>query len=427
MFFRSLLIGRGRVLVAVLLGSLWVYGGGGQAQDAPWLHLPASIMPNSRLIGLHDQQFVFQATDNSEVRTPTLVGWGHWPGVVGHQAIWLSDGSWLAGTIDSINEESIHFRHRWLELNPIPLSGLRAILYSPVASLGEWVSVSGPLSELQGDSETIWLRDGSRISGVVHRVSEDQADSRLLTLEVDNEMVSIPWSDIALLAMSPTLTGPGLVDRQITQIGLTDGSCLNARQWFCKPQYVELDIPSLGFVRTLDPPEVLIRSISSLNRRELDKVIRTGAVQPASYKFLPDSELTFPLGVDRCVFGRPVIIGRGQKAGIANHALAMHSSSQAAFRWDQSGGKFLAELRLSDPADERSPLGDVVCKIFLGRGRELVSAAEFELSRKSGETGPILIDVDITGAQLVVLVVEKALFGQWGDHVYWLNARFFRF
>jgi hypothetical protein len=76
-------------------------------------------------------------------------------------------------------------------------------------------------------------------------------------------------------------------------------------------------------------------------------------------------------------------------------------------------------------------LGDVVCKVLLGRDRELTTAETFSISNLTARaaTGPgevRRVEVDITGAQLVVLVVEKARFGQWGDQVYWLDARFTR-
>jgi hypothetical protein len=62
---------------------------------------------------------------------------------------------------------------------------------------------------------------------------------------------------------------------------------------------------------------------------------------------------------------------------------------------------------------------------MLARGSELETVERFSLQRKPDLRTPAvkLLDIDLSRAKLVVLVTEKADFGQYGDQVLWLDAR----
>jgi hypothetical protein len=111
--------------------------------------------------------------------------------------------------------------------------------------------------------------------------------------------------------------------------------------------------------------------------------------------------------------------------GIIDRGLATHSSSQVAYRLDGNEKKFLSEVVLARPtdgADER--LGSAACQVMLARAGKLQQVASFSLDRSDSSPKPI--SVDISGAQLLVLVTEQADFDQYGDHVLWLEARIAR-
>lgn len=401
------------------------------AQQSSWLHLPGDILPDMRLEHWSENGFRFLAADDQAMSCKNIVRWGRLPGIIGRQALWLNDGSWLAGQIIQVDSSSILFQHRWLDLAPIALRNIRAVIYTPSASLHEWVSAMQTLQSIQGNDDTVWLGDGSRLTGVIDWPSS-QSELRVpLTIEVQQQRIEIAWERISMLAVSPALVGPLPAFRAATLVGLEDGSLLNVQNLSYAAESIEMDLASLGTVKTLDSPQEFCRAVRYLDRSDIPGVSRLGDLQPLTYKFVPESELLFTLGVDQTVYGQPLVVGRRAQTGVVRHGLAMHSSSQVAYRWDQSPGKFLAEVCLANPADPSVPLGDVVCKVLLGRDRELTTAETFSISNLTARaaTGPgevRRVEVDITGAQLVVLVVEKARFGQWGDQVYWLDARFTR-
>ena len=396
------------------------------AQGTSWLHLADAIHPEARLSVLGDSKFTFLNSRDLEIQTSSVVRWGRWMGVVGQQAVWLSDGSWLAGQILSVDDEYVSLQNRWLDLKAIPIKTVRALIYSPVASLPEWIDLIDQLEDLKGESDTVWLRDGSRLAGVVELSPIGDPAAPAFTLEVGQEQLAIPWARVATLATSPTLIGPLTSDRLATTLGLEDGSRLNVSRLMPRPERVELELLPLGQVFSLDRAEVFASAIRLIERDEVSQVQRCDTLQPTSFRFIPDSELIFTLGVNRSVFDRPLLVGHRLEAGLVSRGLAMHSSSQVAFRWDKSPGKFLAEACMAGLPDNQASLGDTACKVLIAKERELATAVEFVLSRNEQAMTRQQVDVDITGAQLVVLVVEKARFGQWGDEVYWLDARFFR-
>jgi NPCBM/NEW2 domain len=157
-----------------------------------------------------------------------------------------------------------------------------------------------------------------------------------------------------------------------------------------------------------------------LSHSNITNVQQLDQLKPASYRHVSDNQLEYGLGIGRDVNGNPLQFGSRRQSGIAFRGVALHSSARAAYRWDGSPGKFLTEVQLAPTAGR---LGSVICKVVLARGGNLQTVSEFSLRAGDGVTSH-LVDIDIDGAQLVVLVVEKADQGQVGDHVLWLDARF---
>jgi len=143
---------------------------------------------------------------------------------------------------------------------------------------------------------------------------------------------------------------------------------------------------------------------------------------PARYRHLPDSTLSWELGADRDVMGGPL----HTKQSIFLRGLATHSSSQVAYRWDGSPVRMLAEVTLAAAlpgAAER--LGSVACQVLIARDGKLQTVHSFSLRRSAEGTAQSveMIDLELPDAQLIVLVTDKADYGQYGDHVLWLDAR----
>jgi hypothetical protein len=415
---------------ALLLTQVSLAGEGASLQR---LHREDRIVPNSHLRQLRGEQWIFATSDNERVETARPVRWGQWRGLVDQQAVWLMDGSWIAGRLQGRTADGLLIQNAWLDVMEIPITSIRAVLVSPAASITEWVEMQQQLDSIRGEDDVIWLRDRSRLAGVVdwpqmRGEDLDRANDlrTAISVQLPGGVAEISWSDVRLIAFSPTLLGKIPENRSTIRMGLEDGTLLNASSIENRGDHVAIRIPGLPELKSYDSSELLIRAIDFLGTNELSRATRTDQLEPISYRFLADSELEFPLGVNQSIDGLPMIVGHGQRTGILFHGLAMHSSSQVAYSWDQSPGRFLAEVRLASSAEEYRVLGDAVCKVLAAKQGKLLPLVEFSLGRQADQPDSVLVDVDITDAQMVVLMVEKGRLGQWGDQVYWLDARFSR-
>lgn len=405
-----------------------------QEDLAQALHLSDAIYPVAKLDGFDGKAWQFKIdgtltnngqTSNDKPEKPSTISsaqvarWGSWRGVVGRQVVWLSDGSWLTGDIQFGANNRLFVENKWLELPAISLRSVRAIVYSPVASLAEWSELQQQLLSLSGENDIVWLRDRRQLSGVIDQASF-APDTSKISMVVAGQQVSISLEDVATIAFSPTLLSN--VPLASFRIGLADGSLINWTTINSRGGKIEFATTSLTKVSSLDSGDQFVKGITLIDQLALLGVQRMDQLKPASYRQISDNSLEFELGVNQDVYGKPIRIGSGRSAGIAFRGLALHSSSQVAYRWDRKPARLLAEVRMADP---KSKVGHVLCKVLLARDGKLEPASEFTLQCDSGETLSAVqwLEVDVTDAQLIVLVVEKGEAGQLGDHVVWLDAR----
>lgn len=384
------------------------------------LHWADRISPAASLVAIEDGLWQFQIQgkqDNERLSLEQIVRWGCSRGVLGRQAIWLSDGSWLAGEIQLDSQDRVQLQSKWLQLGPVPIKSIRALLLSPVSSLADWTLVQQAVQNFTGDSDSIWLRDRKQITGLVHLESLT-TNSTAIEVTSANQRMKIPLEQISIVAFSPALHGP--LPNDPMQLGLDDGSLLNSSLIKSIENRTEIVCLSGLKAQSLDFPDDFLSSIVYLSHPVQDNVVRLDQLKPASYKHIADSSLDFSLGINKDVYGQPLVTGSRRQAGYVFHGLAMHSSSQVAFRWDGSPGKLLAETQL---AANSPATAEAVCKVLLARDGQLATVAEFTLNKQLTADPRQLLEVDVSKSQLVVLVVEKGTQSQFGDHVLWLDAR----
>lgn len=402
------------------------------------LHLPDKRFKEAKLTGIQGKQLEFsvaKSTGNQTIATQQVVRWGSWRGIIGSQAVWMSDGSWLSGQVQLSNRNQLRLQSKWLNLPELPFRSIRAVVYTPVASLADWIAMEQMLKSLSGENDVVWLRDRKQLTGVIELDSLTE-DAKELSIKVADQKVSVPLEEIAALAFSPSLFSEVNAEPAL-QIGIDDGSLLRAVEFSIADGKANFVLPSLAKVASLDDTSEFVRAVTLVQNSPIAKLQRMDQLKPASYRHISDSTLEFSLGVNEDVYGKPLVQGSQRHAGIVFHGLALHGASQVAYRWDRSPAKLLAELHM---ADSESNLGNARCKVMLVRNGKLETVWEATLSNKAtsdsiastrtssdrnqGNTGlGIPVEIDIADAQLVVLVVEKGEQGQLGDHVLWLDAR----
>lgn len=405
------------------------------------LHLDDRIQPAAKLVGFQDDQWQFNpvaeqaeqadSAGNARVWTRPL-RWGQWRGIVGRQAVWMSDDSWLVGSIEFADAGYLRLEHRWLQIPSIPLKSIRGLIYTPSASIYDWLELKNEMQSVSGENDVVWLRGRNQLAGVIDLQSLSPTSSRI-KMRVDGETVDLPIEDLVALVFSPILNVRTTIQPK-ARIGLEDGTLLCISQLRSFQDRFQCELPSVTVVSSLDTSRQFLNAVTYLQYSAPSSVQRLDGLDFAAYRHLSENSLQFDLGVNQDVFGQPLMLGKRRNFGIVHHGLAIHSTAQAAYRWDQSPAKFLAEVRLSVEdgiQNEGQVPREVKCKILLARGGKLETAMEFNLVQHATALQGLdvehqMVDVDVSGAQLIALVVESGRFGNYGGHTLWLDSRITR-
>lgn len=383
------------------------------------LHTSDEVVSNAQLVQMSEEgQWSFDIRGKLRtVENSAIVRWGAWPGVIQKPAVWLSDGSWLAGQVEFNSPQEVTVHSDWFQPVKISLRSVRGIVMIAPASTGAWNRLQTQLEATTGGRDTIWLSGNRQIAGVLRFETDVLDRTHRYTLENAGQAIPVDASEVKAIVFSPTLLGKLAVQSKQEVLGIEDGSRLNIRKITEVTDRLHVELVDGLVLHSLDGRAEFCSGIACLsNQPQRTKFLAD--VEPASYKHIAQSQLTWPLGRNRDLLGQPLM----NSVGIIDRGLATHSSSQVAYRLDGSEKKFLAEVSLAKPADGADErLGSATCQIMVARSGELQQVATFNIDRS--DASPKLVDVDISGAQLLVLVTEQADFAQYADHVLWLEAR----
>lgn len=371
-------------------------------KDGKWsfrAHQPSGDPTNSRE--------TIQVTAGQE-----FVRWGRWKPPRSKQSVWLADGSWISGSLEVL-QDGISISGDWFKSAVVPKSAVRACVLNPPAAIRSWVAVQSRLAEATGDEDQLWLMDGTRLSGILN----NSQDPNQLVLAVGSKTATFDVEEVSVIVFSPTLRGT--VGKPIGNlIGLRDGTLICASEIIpTKTGSVEITSQAGITFESFDSPTDFCEAIDYLSNDHAS-CLPMGQLSVASYRHVAANTLTWQLGMDQDCLGRPL----RYRDGIVHRGLAMHSESQAAFRWDGRSAKFLAELCFA-PVQQggKRNVGHARCQVLVARNGKLETAFD-QLAIRS-EVPEIPVEVDVTDAQLIVLTTRQAQFGQAGDHVQWLDAR----
>ena len=387
-----------------------------------WLHTSDEVVASAQLIQLNAQgQWSFDVDGKLKtVDNLAIVRWGAWPGVLQKSAVWLTDGSWLAGRVEFNSPQQVTVHSDWFQPVKIALRSVRGMVMIAPASLHAWNRLQTQLDATSGGRDTVWLNGSRQIAGVLRFELDERAQLPRYVIENAGQTIPVDANEVQAILFSPTLLGKIPVQSQQIVLGIEDGSRLNISKISGQADRMRVELANGLALVSLDSQAEFCRGITCITNLP-KRTTFLADVEPASYKHITQSQLVWPLGRNRDLLGQPLM----NSIGIIDRGLATHSSSQVAYRLDGSEKKFLAEVTLAQPADGADArFGSTSCQVMLARGGKLQQVATFNLDRSETSAKPV--DVDISGAQLLVLVTEEADFAQYGDHVLWLDARIAR-
>src|SRR5262249_25500077 len=135
--------------------------------------------------------------------------------------------------------------------------------------------------------------------------------------------------------------------------------------------------------------------------------------EPAAVRYVGYVGPTRPLRKDSSVEGHPLRLG-GQTY---DRGLGMQSRTLVAYRLAPGDRRFQALVGLDDRA---GPLGSVVFRVLVD------DQERFASSPLSARDIPKMIDLDVTGAKVLILLTEFGERGEVRDFADWVEARIIR-
>lgn len=311
-----------------------------------------------------------------------------------------------------IEQDRVHLQSDlWGEVQ-LPLQRVRGCIFRRPMDVSDEYVLADRVANFQGRADEIWTTNGDVVQGVLTRMEGNQCTFRSPAGEL-----SIGLDRIQCLALSPTLGGAVLAADRPIRVGLRDGSLLNVRSIMLSEQTFQLTMSDDVVLQTDPIVRPVEEEIVTFLRPQNPAVTYLSQLTPTDYRHIPYLMLDWPYGVDRNLFGGPLMSG----GEIYASGIAMHSTSRLTYLLDGTHQRFEAELALDDGAGQG---GSVIFRVYLHVDESWQEAYTSPVVRGRDPTRSCV--VDLKSAKELALVVDFADRADELDYANWLDARLVR-
>lgn len=382
---------------------------------------------------------VFLDSRDGETKLPAaqLVHWGRLHDTADGTHVLLADGSVIVASGVTMDDEHLVIESGTFGepegfniagSTRLPLSTVRAIIFRPPLAASHRDQLMQQISTSTAREDQLLLSNGDVVGGTFTKLARDeggngQTGPPTVTINTQAGPVEIRpdkpagqlLEKVTAMVFNPLLVRPARPDGLHVLIGFRDGSRLYAAR--VEPKEDEqAEFTLVGGAKIISHPDLNIwNDIDYL--QPLGGAIRyLTDITPAtgSYKHTPLLDLSWPLGIDENVLG-----GRLRAGGsLYPRGLGMHANSRVAYALDKPYKQLQAELAIDASAGDRGSVTFVVATIA-GGAPEVV----YESPIVRGGQAPLSMNVDISGAKIIVLAVKSADRGTELDRANWLNVR----
>ncbi|MGL4511979.1 MAG: NPCBM/NEW2 domain-containing protein [Lacipirellulaceae bacterium] len=345
-----------------------------------------------------------------------LVRYGRLVDDKGAPVLVLADGSrlvasrgWAPGGIARADAEMVSVQRNggWASA---PRKAAALLLLDPSAVVLADLTSAGD-DELAADVDRVWLADGDFVEGRLVAI-----DAEGVRVEVAGAEVTTPLDRAVAVQFASDREAAATTPYCL--VGLDDGTLLRAVR-------VEIDGETLGATTAggaaLSTPVdrvTLVQPVGDASSR----VVYLSDLEPADYRHTPYVAVAWPYardaGLPRPEAPQPVGLATG--AGRQAKGLSMHSASRVVYALDGGPRTLRASLAVAR-ASESSASGSVVLRVYGARDGRFEPLHESDVVR--GGDAPRDVEVDLSGATAVALVVDYADRGDEADEAQWLDAR----
>jgi hypothetical protein len=250
-------------------------------------------------------------------------------------------------------------------------------------------------------SEVVWLTNDDQIKGGFLALTEQS-----LQLRANQKTETIDRTRVAAIGFEPTQVAYPRPERGFLEVTLTDGSRLGVTG----PKLEQGHL--VAKTRFGAPLKVPVRTIVRMHARTTAVVYLTERA-PARVRYIPYIGTARPFYRDSTVEGRPFRLGAQE----FDRGIGTTSRTLLAYRIEKGDRRFQASVGVDDRA---GPLGNVIFRV-------LVDAKEvFASPPMSAGDPPRVVDVDLAGGGILILITEFGERGDVRDIADWVEARVVR-
>lgn len=250
--------------------------------------------------------------------------------------------------------------------------------------------------------EVVWLANGDRLVGGFLGLTD-----RVVEFQPAKDPIKIERTGVTALGFDPALVSYPRPEGSFYECTLTDGTRLGVVGPKVDRGHL---IAKSRFGASLNIP---LADLLRLHTRSPHVVYLSSEREPAADKYVAYLGPSRPYRRDLSVEGHPIRLG-GQDI---DRGLGTESRTLLAYKLEPGDKRFQAEVGLDDRA---GPLGSVVFRVLADNNERFVSPA------MSSRDTPRRIDVDISGAKLLILITEYGERGGVRDVADWGEARVIR-
>ncbi|MGD0382231.1 MAG: NPCBM/NEW2 domain-containing protein [Thermoguttaceae bacterium] len=367
--------------------------------DAP-IAVPVEGRPFSGELTSIDSkgQIAFQtAGQKRQLPLSDLVAWGACLEPKRTPILVLADGGLLSADVLSSDKDTLSADSDLFGRLKIPWDALAGVVFRLPPALKDRDALFDRISRAEGQSDRLLLDNGDEPAGLIEKIEEDA-----VKLKTNVATVNVELGRATAIVFNPALRRKMSNDTARTWLGFSDDSRLPATDVRLDSSTLQLAVAGQTW-KTLPRHLVFLQPISG-------RAVYLSDLKPGEYRFVPFLDLTWPYRLDRGVTGTWLRAG-----GILYlKGIGMHSASRLAYNLDQPYKRLQAELAVDDSA---AGGGSVRFRVFVD-GRE-----KFTGETIRGGMKPAPINVDLSGAKQLDLVVDYADRADVLDHADWLNAR----
>ena len=327
-----------------------------------------------------------------------LVRWGTPQEFLRGPVVVLADGGRLAAEITQLDQLQLVVESALFGAVTFPLERVAGIVFLLPADLHRQTLLFDRLVRTEGQTDRVLLENGDELTGLLTLL-----DAGRVRIDTQAGPVETDRRNVTAVLFNPGLRRTPSLEGRYAWVGLNDGSLFPATA-------VELDGPRMDITAAAGELGQGFSDDLALLQPMGGRLVYLSSLTPEDYRCIPYLDVTWPYLRNRNVTGGPLRCG----SRVYLTGIGMHTTSRLSYRLGGRYVRFQSEVGVDDSTDGR---GNVRFRVFVD-GREQYSSGPV----RGGEM-PKAVDLDVSRAEQLDLVVDFAERAQVLDRADWLDAR----